>query len=167
MKLHFCWIVRQDMPAILEIERASYAFPWGEAEFLDALLERGGIGIVAKAFGRVAGFVVYNAGLRSLEIVNLAVAPELRRRGIGRQLIDLLKDKLAHGGRNELTACVGDDSLDAQLFLRDQGFRATTVLRNHFQQHDGDAYLMRYRFDSEWPVVAPHHRLSRYFDLEV
>lgn len=167
MNVQFCWIVRDDMPEILAIERASYAFPWSEQDFLEALLERGCIGVVAKMGQRVAGFVLYDTRLRSLEIVNLAVVPDLRRRGIGRQLIEFLKEKLSQAGRNELVTCVGDDSLDAQLFLRKQGFLATAIMRNHFAEHDGDAYLMKYVIDTPLPIFRSRNRISRYFDLEV
>ena len=167
MDLHFHWIVRHDMPAVLDIERDSYAFPWSEAEFLDALLERGRVGIVAKSDRSVVGFLLYNSRPRSLEIVNLAVAADLRRRGIGSRLVDFLKEKLSSGGRDELTVCVSDDSLGAQLFLRSQKFRATAVLRDYFDEHEGDAYLMRYRLDCRVPTPRRHNRLSRYFDMEV
>src|SRR5262245_1030988 len=107
MDLRFGWIVRRDMPAILEIERASFAFPWSEGEFLEALLERGCIGVAAKSRERVVGFLIYNPLSAALEIVNLAVATELRRQGIGRQLVEFLKEKLSPEGRCEIVACVG------------------------------------------------------------
>jgi len=166
MNLQFCWIVRHDMPAILEIERDSYAFPWSEAEFLDALLERGCIGVVARCRRQVVGFLLYQSRSRTIEIVNLAVAVELRRAGIGRQMIDFLKEKLSRDGRIELSACVSDDSLAAQLFLREQGFRAVAVLRDFYNEHEGDAYLMKYQLDNRRVASRRSNRLARYFDIE-
>jgi [ribosomal protein S18]-alanine N-acetyltransferase len=32
----------------------------------------------------------------------------------------------------------------AQLFFRESGFRAVSVLRNHYEESDEDGYLMRY-----------------------
>lgn len=167
MAVEFSWIVRGDLPQVLEIERASFAFPWNEAELLEALLERGCVGVVAALHRQVTGFVLYETHPRSIEIVNLAVAPPMRRKGVGRAIVDFLKEKLPHGGRNELRACVGDDSLEAQLFLQSQGFRATRILHNHFREHDGDAYVMTYRAEPAVPLFERQNRISHYFDMEI
>jgi len=161
------WIVRRDLPAIVRIERESYAYPWQEAEFLDALQQRNCIGVVARHRETVVGFAIYEARRHTIKIVNLAVATSMRRRRIGSQLVGFLKDKLSRDGRDQIVTFVGDDSLAAQLFLRQQGFRATAIVRNFYNQHDGDAYVMRYGLADSNPAFERHNRVSRYFDMEV
>jgi ribosomal-protein-alanine N-acetyltransferase len=166
MNIRFGWMVRRAMPSVLEIERAAYAYPWSEAEFLDAMLQRGCIGVVARCRQEVVGFVLYKSSSRSLEIINLAVSASCRRHGIGKQLVDFLKDKLAHGRKDEITTCIADDNLPAQIFFRGQRFLATAVLKDHFEQHEGDAYVMKYRLDVR-PEPQRSNRLSKVFGMEV
>ena len=72
-----------DLPAIREIQNASPdAAQW----------DPGGYEVyVADVDGRVVGFLVSRAvAAEEFEILNLAVAPEYRRRGVGRELLGAL-----------------------------------------------------------------------------
>lgn len=40
------WLIRRDMPEVMEIEKRSYEFPWTEEEFLTCLRQRNCIGTV-------------------------------------------------------------------------------------------------------------------------
>jgi len=44
LKVHIRWMIRRDMPEILEIERQSFEFPWCEEDFVRCLRQRNCIG---------------------------------------------------------------------------------------------------------------------------
>lgn len=139
------WLTRSDMVDVLRIESASFDNPWIEDDFLNALRQRNCIGMVAELAGRVVGFMIYELHKGKLEILDFAVDPRYRRQGVGRQMVDRLKNKLSQQGRNELRLLVRERNLVAQLFFRSQEFLAVDVLPNEYDDTDEDAYVMRYR----------------------
>jgi ribosomal-protein-alanine N-acetyltransferase len=156
-------MIRRDMPEVLAIESESFEFPWSEDDFIRCLRQRNCIGMVAEHDERVAGFMIYELHRNRLHILNFAVAAEFRRRGVGRQMVEKLIGKLSSQRRNRIMLEVRETNLAAQLFFRDLGFRAVSVLRDFYVDTTEDAYLMQYRFrtsaDSETPVAV--NRISR------
>jgi ribosomal-protein-alanine N-acetyltransferase len=133
--LHVRWMIRRDLSEMLVIERQSFDVPWTEDEFLTVLRGRNVVGMAADLNGEVsevAGYVIYESVGRHLEILNLAVARRHRRKGIGGQIIDQLKQKIMLQGRKSIHTRVRESNLDAHLFFQRQGFRAVRVIRDHF-----------------------------------
>lgn len=141
------WIVRSDMREIMEIERESHLVPWTRDEFLRCFKRRNVIGLVAMRDevegDRIAGYVIYELGKRSLRLLNLAVRRECQLRGVGRTLVNRLTERLERNGRERLVAEVWERNVGAQLFFRALGFRATGVLRGFFRDGE-DAYEMEW-----------------------
>ncbi len=137
------WLIRRDMPQVLVIERESFNDPWTLEEFLVSLRERNTIGQVAERGEIVVGYVVYRLHRARIEILNLAVDPRERRRGVGTQLVGRLVQKLSAGRRRSITAKVRERNVAAQLFLRSCGFRAVCVLHGAYDAGE-DGYLMRF-----------------------
>ncbi len=133
---------------VLLIERARFEFPWTPTDFTDCLrrVDRGAI--VAETGEGVAGFAVFEQGVAHLRLLNLAVSMAAGRLGIGSQLVANVLARLTPRCHEALCE-VRERNLAAQLFLREQGFRAVCVLRNHYQDTDEDAYLMRYERPTE------------------
>lgn len=156
------WMIRRDMVDVLRIERDSFDFNWTEEDFLACLRQRNCIGMVAEHEGRVVGFMIYELHKTRLHILNFAVAPRCRRMNIGAQMIDKLINKLSQQRRQEIVLEVRETNLPAQLFFQSQGFRATCVLRNHYEDSSEDAYVMQFRLDADLPVeYATANRIAR------
>ncbi len=141
---HIRWMIRRDMPQILEIEKSSFEFPWNEDEFMHCLRMRNCIGMVAEINEDVAGYMVYEIKRREIELLSFAVHPKYRRNGVGRTIIERLIAKLDYQRRSRIVVEVRERNLPAQLFLRGMGFLCTQVLRNHYETATEDAYLMEY-----------------------
>ncbi|MEQ9409104.1 MAG: ribosomal protein S18-alanine N-acetyltransferase [Fuerstiella sp.] len=157
------WLIRRDMDEVLEIERASFEFPWTEEEFLSCLRQRNCIGTVAELDHEIVGFMIYELHQSMLRILNFAVAPNCRKRGVGRQMVQRLIDKLSQQRRREIVLEVRETNLAAQLFFANSGFRALSVLRNHYDDTLEDAYYMRYSLRSGTSEsFKPTNRLSEY-----
>lgn len=159
------WLIRRDMPEVLRIEQLSFATPWTDEEFLACLRQRNCIGMVAEHEHRIVGFMIYELHKSQLHILNFAVCPEFRHLGIGGQMVTRLIDKLSQQRRNEILLEVRERNLDAQLFFKQQGFRAISVLRRHFDDTDEDAYIMQFRLDAVDETAmqfSPRNRISEY-----
>ena len=138
------WLIRRDMDEVLAIEQECFEWPWTEEEFLLTLRQRNCIALVAHSDNVIWGYVVYELYSGKIRILNLAVEPRCQRSGVGRQLVQRLVDKLSLQRRRKLEAEVRETNLDAQLFFAAQGFRATGVLTEHYDDTIEDAYLMKY-----------------------
>jgi ribosomal-protein-alanine N-acetyltransferase len=141
--VHIRWLIRRDMPEVLQIEHDSFEHPWTEDEFLAALREGNRIAFAAEVGEQVAGYMLYEMHKTRFHIHNFAVRPDHRRQGVGRKMIERLLSKLSYYGRKTVTTEVRETNLAAQLFFRSLGFVATKVLRAYYDNGE-DAYRMHY-----------------------
>lgn len=165
LRVHIRWMIRRDMVDVLDIERSGFEFPWSEEDFIRCLRQRNCIGMVAEHEDRVVGFMVYELQKTRLHILNFAVAPEFRRLAVGTQMVRKLIGKLSPQRRTRIILEVRETNLAAQLFFRETGFRAISVLHNFYEDSPEDAYLMQYRFRSKpndpvLPSVPGRNRLE-------
>jgi [ribosomal protein S18]-alanine N-acetyltransferase len=162
LRVHIRWMIRRDMPEVLDIERASFEFPWFEEDFIRCLRQRNCIGMVAEHAEHVVGFMIYELHKTRLHILNFAVAAQLRRRGIGVQMVEKLVGKLSSQRRTEISLEVRETNLAAQIFFRENGFRAIDVLRDFYDDSPEDAYVMRYSFqEDQRSMILPLNRIDR------
>ena len=127
---------------ILRIERASFgADAWPRRYFLELHRDCGGLFVVAKVGGRIAGYAVACAEKRNAEISSLAVHPDYRRRGVADALMRHTLRELGAAGvrRVELMVRTGNTA-GAQLY-RSLGFRRVRVLPRYYED-GGDGFLM-------------------------
>jgi ribosomal-protein-alanine N-acetyltransferase len=148
-KVHIRWMIRRDMQEVLAIENGSFEFPWHEEDFLRCLRQRNCIGMVADQDDRVVGFMIYELHKSRLHILNFAVSAQARRQGVGSQMVEKLVGKLSSQRRSRILLEVRETNLAAQLFFRENGFRALSVLRDFYEDTPEDAYLMQYRYRAE------------------
>ena len=160
--VHIRWMIRRDMPEVLEIEKQSFEFPWSEEDFIRCLRQRNCIGMVAEYDERVVGSMIYELHKTRLHILNFSVHDDHRRRGVGKAMVDKLISKLSFQRRNRILLEIRETNLAAQLFFRDAGFRAVSVLRDFYDDTTEDAYLMQYRYKpASQEVGLPTNRISR------
>src|SRR5436190_22964021 len=115
LRVHIRWMIRRDMPEVLQIEEDSYDYPWSEEDFLRCLRQRNCIGMVAELGEKVVGFMIYELHKSKLHILNFAVHPQWRRLGVGAQMIVKLIGKLSSHRRTRVTLEVRETNLPAQL----------------------------------------------------
>jgi ribosomal-protein-alanine N-acetyltransferase len=140
--VHVRWLVRRDLPEVLEIERASFPCGWDEDYLLKFLRTREVIGHVAETpSGRVVGYMIYLLGNREIRLLRLAVHPDSRRSGVGRALVEKARNKVGHR-RPVLTIYVRESNLGACKFYNAAGIPAVAVLPGHYGDEDG--YLFEY-----------------------
>lgn len=134
-----------DLGAVLEIERASFSSPWSEkmlqAEIGDNPFARF---VLArrKRDREILGYMCYWIVFDELRIMNVAVAPPMRRRGIARQLVDhALGEGRAQGVRRMLLEVRASNEPAVSLYER-FGFTRTGVRKDYYSDPQEDAILM-------------------------
>ncbi|NLY90970.1 MAG: ribosomal protein S18-alanine N-acetyltransferase [Firmicutes bacterium] len=132
-----------DLPEVLSIEDESFPIPWSRSSFLYELLEnQRAYYCVAKADGKVLGFIgmwiIFDEG----HITNLAVAAAHRRLGVGRALLQHLVTEAKIRGLKYLTLEVRASNYAAQRLYEEFGFVKTGVRPGYYQDNQEDAYIM-------------------------
>ncbi|MGA2035263.1 MAG: GNAT family N-acetyltransferase, partial [Thermoguttaceae bacterium] len=111
LRVQIRWMIRRDMPEVLQIERESFEFPWVEGDFIRCLRQRNCIGMVAEHDDRVAGFMIYELERNRIHVLNLAVAENRRRRGVGSQMVAKLISKLSWQHRSRILLEIRETNL--------------------------------------------------------
>src|ERR1700716_2572232 len=163
-RVHIRWMIRRDMPEVLQTEQESFEYPWTEEDFLRCLRQRNCIGMVAEHCEKVVGFMIYELHKNKLHILNFAVNPAWRRLGVGAQMVAKLISKLSSHRRTRITLEVRETNLHAQLFFHRQEFKAVRVLRAFYEDSGEDAFLMQYRLaeDTGEDQDDPVNRIAQY-----
>ncbi len=165
VRVHIRWMIRRDMPEVLQAEQMSFDYAWTEEDFLRCLRQRNCIGMVAESGERVIGFMIYELHKAKLHILNFAVNPDWRRQSVGSQMVAKLISKLSSHRRTRITLEVRESNLPGQVFFSKQGFRAVRVLRSFYEDSGEDAYLMEYRF-ADAPLEEVEETVNRIAQYE-
>ncbi|MEM8679352.1 MAG: ribosomal protein S18-alanine N-acetyltransferase [Planctomycetota bacterium] len=161
LAIHIRWMIRRDMRDVLGIESSSFEFPWSEEDFVQCLRQRNCIGMVAEHGDSVVGFMIYELHKTRLHVINFAVHPAFRRRGVGAQMLRKLVSKLSPARRTKIVLEVRETNLEAQLFFRESGFKAVSVLRDFYDDTTEDAYLMQFLHKPKVTAYSPVNRIKK------
>lgn len=131
-----------DIPAIMEIERASFSTPWSEISFLSEIYKKNGISRVALLEERLIGYVCVNYVLHESHLLNLAVQQDFRRRGVGTILLNESLKELKKKGCVFVYLEVRVSNTAAQGFYERFGFTATSRRKRYYALPDEDALMM-------------------------
>lgn len=147
------WMIRRDLAMVTRIDRLSFPDAWCDDDFMSRLTQRNHIGIVAERRGRVVGYMVYQLNRGSFELHRLAVHPDYRECGVGRELVWKLRAKVSQSRREGWVIHVRESNLGGQKFFRAVGVPAVGVERDWFSSPDEDAFVFRYSVGKPARVV--------------
>ena len=137
-----------DLPEVMRIERESFAQPWSESFFERELALQFSRTFLARARaedepGRPAlGYVVVWFIADELHVLNLAVAPRHRRRGVGRHLMNRVIEERAKAGANQIVLEVRRSGAAAQTLYQSLGFKPVGLRPRYYADNDEDAIIM-------------------------
>ena len=92
-----------DVADIAALERLCFSAPWSENSIAEELETGFSLWLVARLDGAFAGYVGAQLVPPEADMMNLAVVPELRRRGTAQALLQALQERLAARGIGSLT----------------------------------------------------------------
>lgn len=142
-ELLFREMIPSDVPAVGVIERLSFATPWSEDSFMSELLyNQVAFYFVIEAAGRVAAYgglwVIAGEG----HITNIAVHPECRGQGLGRQLVVRMLQAGREKGCEKFTLEVRPANTPAVKLYESLGFRGVGIRPKYYQDTGEDALIM-------------------------
>lgn len=136
------WLIRRDLPAVMDIEQEAFPFPWTELDFIRELRQRNKIGLVVEHEHRIIAYCIYHLRPTYIDVLNFAVRSDWRRQGVGSLLAEHVFQKLVNR-RTRVVVHVTDFNLGAQLFWSACGFNAVGVERSFFEGLDAYKFVRR------------------------
>jgi ribosomal-protein-alanine N-acetyltransferase len=141
------WQIRPARPAdgdrLAVIERRCFGDPWSAAAFEDILVSSGGLGVVAVRRDGPIGYLIGRVAAGEGEILNLAVVPEARRRGVGQGLLEAGLVALAQAGAREIFLEVREHNRTALDLYQRRGFRPVGLRPRYYRNPVEDAIVLR------------------------
>ncbi len=140
-KLDIRRLTYADLPQVVAIERRAFPTPWSLAMFVLELSKPSGICLAARRDGRLTGYLVCSRYETVWHLMNVAVDPVARRRGIGSALLERLLERIGDEDAR-LTLEVRPTNDEAIALYERFGFRSAGLRRRYYQDNGEDALIM-------------------------
>jgi ribosomal protein S18 acetylase RimI-like enzyme len=135
----------RDAAELQKLDAACFEFPWPESSFIQVLSRAASV-VISLVFdgASLIAYIAYDRKprQRNAQVLRIAVLSEFRRRGIGSQLLQRLRNELAVS--TGLACHTPDTDLVGQLFLKANNFIATETKPDYYAYATGlkaDGYL--------------------------
>jgi ribosomal-protein-alanine N-acetyltransferase len=135
-----------DLPQVVAIERRAFTSPWSLAMFVLELSKPSGICLAAELAvpnphdRDLAGYMICSRYDTVWHVMNVAVDPTLRRRGIATALLERLLERVERDA--QLTLEVRRSNAGAITLYESFGFRAAGIRPRYYQDNHEDAIIM-------------------------
>ena len=129
-----------DLPQVVAIERRAFTTPWSLAMFVLELSKPSGVCLAAEVENELVGYLVCSRYDTVWHVMNVAVDPDRRRRGIATALITALLDRI--GDDAQITLEVRRSNAGALALYERFGFRSAGVRRRYYADNGEDAVIM-------------------------
>jgi len=131
---------------VLRIERESFKYPWNKPSFIWYYLKSPDEFLIATINDDVVGYIIAEVqkdlyGKAIGHIVNLAVDPKYRGKGIGKALLQHLLNRFMGKGITRVYLEVSKSNEIAKKLYKAYGFKEQGVIRGYYQNGD-DAVVM-------------------------
>ena len=134
--------------AVAELEKICFSDPWSENSVASELKNKLALWLVAEEEGRVAGYIGSQTCTDESDVMNVAVHPDFRRRGIAETLVNALVDELKAIESRCLTLEVRASNVPAISLYEKLGFAQIGRRKNYYRNPREDALIMR----KEWEI---------------
>jgi ribosomal-protein-alanine N-acetyltransferase len=124
------------------IERAAYPTPWSRTMFASELAKPSSICIGAFEGGRLIGYIINSRYVDAWHVMNVAVDPSHRRRGIATRLLERLFELTKSDGRRGYTLEVRVSNEGAITLYESLGFEQRGLRRGYYTDNREDALIM-------------------------
>ena len=133
---------------IAELEKVCFTDPWSESSIRSELGNSLSLWVFAVEHDNLAGYVGSQSVLGWADMMNLAVAPAYRRRGIGEKLVEELVIRLKENKVTCLTLEVRASNDPAIRLYQKLGFNEVGKRPGYYHKPREDALILR----KEWDV---------------
>ncbi len=133
---------------VAHLETLCFSAPWSERSVASELENKLSYWLVAVENDRVAGYVGSQTVMGETDMMNIAVHPDFRRRGIAEALVNALVEGLKTMDSHCLTLEVRDSNAPAIALYEKLGFQQTGLRKNYYRNPREDALILR----KEWEI---------------
>lgn len=131
------------VPQIAALEKLCFSDPWSEASVAAECENPLSLWLVAELDGKVAGYIGSQSVPPEADVLNLAVAPDCRRQGLGRKLLCTLTELLHSRGIEALFLEVRPTNQAALALYSDLGFVQVGRRPKYYVNQTEDALILR------------------------
>ena len=131
---------------VAQLEKLCFSDPWSEKSVASELENELSLWLVAMEGDRLAGYVGSQTVMGETDMMNVAVHPDFRRRGIGEALILALVEELKAKESHSLTLEVRASNVPAIALYEKLGFAETGRRKNYYRNPKEDALILRIMF---------------------
>jgi ribosomal-protein-alanine N-acetyltransferase len=132
----------RDLQQVMAIETACFSSPWSRSNFLFELRSMGSCCMLARLGNKVVGYGIGWFVLDELHIMNIAVRPDWRRRGIGCKLLRFFLSTGEGKGCRRATLELRASNEAARKLYQQHGFRPVAIRKAYYRRPLEDAVLM-------------------------
>jgi [ribosomal protein S18]-alanine N-acetyltransferase len=131
-----------DLNGIEDIEQRSYDTPWSRSMFAGELAKPASLCLGAFEGEQLAGYLIVSRYVDAWHVMNIAVSPEFRRRGIATALLERLFELTDDHSRRGYTLEVRVSNDGAITLYERLGFTARGIRRGYYTDNREDALIM-------------------------
>ena len=131
-----------DLNGIEAIEKRAYPTPWSRSMFASELAKPTSICLGAFEGEELVGYVINSRYVDAWHVMNVAVDPEHRGRGVGTMLLERLFDLTATDAHRGYTLEVRVTNVKAIDLYERLGFRSRGLRRGYYTDNREDALIM-------------------------
>lgn len=136
----------QHVSQVAELEKLCFSDPWSEKSVASELDNKLAWWLVATDGDRVAGYVGSQTVMGETDMMNIAVHPDYRRRGLAEALVNALVEDLKKQESHCLTLEVRASNEAAQKLYEKLGFAQVGLRKNYYRNPREDALILRKLF---------------------
>ena len=133
---------QEHVSQVAELEKQCFSDPWSEKSVASELENPLSLWLVALEGDTVTGYVGSQTVMGETDMMNVAVSPAYRRRGIARELIQALLRELARQGSHRLTLEVRASNAPARALYESLGFAQVGRRPNYYRNPKEDALIL-------------------------
>ena len=133
---------------VAALEKLCFSDPWSETSVASELDNPLSLWLIAEEEGTVLGYVGSQTVLDETDMMNIAVQPECRRRGIAAALIGELVNQLRERGSHILRLEVRESNVPAIALYESMGFTQLGLRKNYYRNPKENALIL----GKEWEI---------------
>jgi ribosomal-protein-alanine N-acetyltransferase len=157
-------MMRTDLDEVLAIEKISFPAPWSRFSFeQEFLFPHAHLLAAAESVfpDRVRGYLCFWLVAEETHVLNLAVHPQWRCRGVGGRLLEYVVDYSRAKGAEEIFLEVRRSNYRAISLYRRFHFQPRGVRPRYYQDSGEDAIIMGLRLTEPSPTATHENRAQR------
>lgn len=134
-----------DLGEVVSIEEASFPIPWSERAFRAVMGRADAVLLVAEEDGWIVGHAAAWFAGDEGELADVAVRPSRRGHGLGRRLVEAIREASVERGVRDLYLQVRESNDAARHLYATAGFEPVGRRRSYYRSPKEDALVLRWR----------------------